>query len=365
MSIRCVSRLILVFIAGVLIIGSASIAAVKGGSLKIDRVALSAKSFEPSKGESVTLGFEVTRDASARVDIYDWLGRKVRSIAISEAKAGRNSIVWDGKTTKGEVAAGEVFLYVIEAETKDGDKAVHNPSKKTGGIEVEPHEFNLDWETGKIEYVLPKSCVVRIRAGFTEGMCGMSVIDWSPKTSGRHEYVWDGKDTSGKINLLKHKDLDIRLSCYTLPSNSIIVTGKTTPFKADSITSKKRNSLYGTAKKYKHYRHDPLHCHQPKFSLTFPTGKEIKETDAVEISGVTPIRVQLDPDDAMYLLNTRFEVVLYIDGMYIFETEEGSNPFTFSLDTKDLMKGPHVITVNILSYSDHIGIKSRKVIIGE
>jgi hypothetical protein len=57
--------------------------------------------------------------------------------------------------------------------------------------------------------------------------------------------------------------------------------------------------------------------------------------------------------------------MVFIDSVYIFEVEEGSSPFTYNWDTAGFVKGPHVITVNIVGYDDHIGIVSRKVIIGD
>jgi hypothetical protein len=54
-----------------------------------------------------------------------------------------------------------------------------------------------------------------------------------------------------------------------------------------------------------------------------------------------------------------------VDGVFLFEMEEGSSPFTFNWDTKGLTKGSHILTVNLASYDDHIGVVSREVIIGE
>jgi len=49
--------------------------------------------------------------------------------------------------------------------------------------------------------------------------------------------------------------------------------------------------------------------------------------------------------------------------IFIFEDEEGFTPFTYMWDTKGLPEGEHVFTVNIMSYDDHCGVESRKVII--
>lgn len=341
----------------------------KKGPFRITRVGLDQKSFNPSKGETVALSFEITKQADAQVAIYDRLGQKVRSFDMPDLEAGRHSITWNGRRANGKLAAGDVFLYVIEAETKDGRKTTYNPAKKTGGFEVKSLEYTLDRETGKIEYVLPKTCMIRIRAGLKDGMFGKSLFDWKPSTAGRHTYNWDGKDNSGWMNLLKHRDLDIRLTCYTLPENTIITTGAIVPFEPaknpGETGNPERSRLWATKGKYFHYRHDPRICHQPRFKVLFPRSSVAKKSNVPVVSGVAPLRVELDPRDAQHLINTRFEIMLFIDGVFIYEIEEGSSPFTFNWDTKGFAKGPHIVTVDLIGYDDHIGIVSRKVIVGD
>jgi hypothetical protein len=338
------------------------------GPLEIKRVGLDQKSFNPSKGETAALGFDITSQADVRVIIYDRLGREVRSYYMSDLEPARHTVTWDGRRSDGWLASGDVFLYVIEAEGKDGKRVIHNPANKTGGIETKSLKYTVDRETGEITYVLPKACMIRIRAGLKDGMFGKSLFDWMPSTAGRHTYMWDGKDSSGWMNLLKNHHLSIRLTCYTLPTNTVIVTGQIVPLESknnpESFNTEEWERLWGTKGKYLHYAHDPRICHQPRFKVLFPTGAEEK-SDLVRVSGIVPIRIELDKRDARHLINTRFEVMIFVDGVFLYEIEEGSSPFTFNWDTKVFTKGPHIVTVNVVGYDDHIGILSRKVFLGE
>jgi len=340
----------------------------KEGPLEIIRVGLDKKSFNPSKGEAVNVGFEITEQADVQVIVYDRLGTEVRSFGLPGIEAGRHSITWDGRRADGKPAAGDVFLYVIEARAEDGRKVTHNPARETGGLEVKPLEYTLDREAGRIEYVLPKACMIRVRAGLKDGMFGKSLFDWKPSTAGRHVYRWDGKDESGMMYLLKHHDLDLRLTCYTLPANTIITTGTVVPFAPDANphagVAKQRSRLWATKGKYFHYRHDPRICRQPRFKVLFPLKDKLSDEGHPVVSGATQIRVELDPRDARHLINTRFEIMIFVDGIFLYEIEEGSSPFTFSWDTKGFAKGAHIVTVNLVGYDDHIGIVSRKVIVG-
>lgn len=336
--------------------------------LAIRRVKLDSKTINLSKGQKVTLSFEVTKQAGVQVFIYDRLGQKVRSFDMSEVQAGGHAVTWDGCKGDGKLAAGDLFLYVIEAS--DGSsKTVYNPAKETGGELVKTQEFTFDRNTGKLEYVLPKTCMIRLRAGLKNIMLARTILDWQPCTAGRHTYNWDGKDESGLMDLLNHPELDINLTCYTLPANTIVVDGPILPFESKpkqiKATGRDGNDPWARKGKYLHYTHDPRNCHEPEFTVSFPKKKGDDKKGNPIVTGTTKVRIELDKRDEQYLINKRFEIMLYVDGVYFFEMEEGSSPFTFDWNTKGLRKGPHILTVNVMSYDGHIGVVSRRVIIGE
>jgi hypothetical protein len=78
-----------------------------------------------------------------------------------------------------------------------------------------------------------------------------------------------------------------------------------------------------------------------------------------------PVRVELDERDEQHLINTRFEIMLFVDGTFIYEMYDGTSPFTYNWDTSRFAKGLHILTVNVFSFDDHVGIVSRKVILGD
>lgn len=336
--------------------------------LTIKRVRLDTKTFAPSRGEIVTLSFEINKQTDVQVFIFDALGQEVRCFDLNSLEPGRHSIKWDGLCADGKRVAGNVFLYIIEASGGQS-KTIYNPAAETGGLLVKPREFVFDKKTGKIEYVLPKACMIRLRAGLKNGMLARTIFDWQPRSAGRHTYKWDGKDESGLINLSNHPELDLHLSSYTLPANTIIATGQIVPFeskpKQAEAANKQGFSLWARHGKYLHYTHDPRNCHEPKFTVAFPNCKGTNEQGAPLVSGITQIRIELNKHDTQYLINKRFEIILYVDGIFIFEMEEGSAPFTFNWNTRGLGKGPHILTVNIMSYDGHIGVVSRRVLVEE
>jgi hypothetical protein len=81
------------------------------------------------------------------------------------------------------------------------------------------------------------------------------------------------------------------------------------------------------------------------------------------LSGRVPVRVTLHKDDKWWVVDERFEVMFYVDTVFMYEEEDGTSPFTYTWDTETLTEGSHILTVNILSYNDHLGVVSRKVIV--
>lgn len=337
--------------------------------LKIRKVALSQKTFDPSNGDVITLMFEITKDAAVVVNLYDILENNIRSFDLGKCAAGKCSVQWDGQTNKDKQATGPVFLYVITAVTENHEQAVYNPAQRTGGLSANPQEYTYDHEKDNIEYVLPKACMVRIRAGLKEGMLVETLMDWVPHTAGRHQMTWDGKDGSGLFNIGRHPQLELNLTCYTLPNNAIIRTGDTVDYpdtpELPEYRQQFETGMWARANKNLHYQHWPLTCHEPQFTITFPESKKHKDSDIPVVSGRVPVRITFDSKDAVYIINKRFEVMVYIDGIFLFEVEEGSSPFTFHWDTEGLSKGEHIMTINVMTYDDHIGTLSRNVIVGD
>jgi len=340
-------------------------AADRATALEITRVRLDRKTFNPSE-QTVSVSFEINQRADVKVLFYDRAGQRVRVLSRSEAGPGRTSVSWDGRRADGRLAPGNVFLYVIEATSPAAERATYNPARDTGGLAVDPLSYTLDRRTGTIEYVLPKTCMIRLRVGLEDGMLAGTLHDWEPRTAGRHVEKWDGADPSGLMNLLNRPDLNLNLTCYTLPSNTVITTGKVTPLdpNAPPPANDEAADPWARKGKYLHYQHPPAACHEPRFRVSFPAGAAADANEPPTLGGVTPVRVDLDERDARDLIRKRFEIILYVDGVFLFEMEEGSSPFTFSWDTTNVPRGPHVLTVNVMSYDDHVGVVSRRLIIG-
>ena len=122
-----------------------------------------------------------------------------------------------------------------------------------------------------------------------------------------------------------------------------------------------RRPHLGTRSQYIHARHLRARCHEPKFQVEFPEADSEKDPAVPILKGKTPVRITLDPEDKDYLTANRFEVMFFADGEFLFEQEEGVSPLTIDLDSKRLGAGDHLLTINVMDYEDHIGVRTLKV----
>lgn len=77
---------------------------------------------ELEAGESTTVNFDLAANAeSLTVTIYDESGTLIRTIEEAGVEAGRQSIEWDGKDTRGNDVAGGTYTFKVTAADGEGN----------------------------------------------------------------------------------------------------------------------------------------------------------------------------------------------------------------------------------------------------
>ena len=335
--------------------------------LTISNVSVDKKTFNPSQGEVVKIRYKLSKQANVSMKIYDSddnLVRVIKSVEID--KQGYNEKIWDGKDDAGNILPREVYIYTIEAISASGDETyIYDMADETGGIELTLRGLNFDNKTGQIDYVLPKAARVRIRIGIKDGgPLLQTLLDWQPQQAGKHTITWDGMDSSGVMDLLGNPNIFVNIASFSLPENSVILEGGERVGYEKKISTAKRPAKSVTTKKYIHALHKRAKCHEPNFDFEILGLKEYNEKGIPLITqDIIPIRIIIDQKDKIDLINSRFEIIFFIDNVFIFEEEEGTSPFTYRFDTKGLSQGEHIITVNIYGFNDHIASRSKRIFI--
>ena len=62
------------------------------------------------------IGFDLPTEAHVKIEIFDLLGRRIRTLADRSWNAGRHSVRWDRTTERGERLSSGVFLCRMTAD---------------------------------------------------------------------------------------------------------------------------------------------------------------------------------------------------------------------------------------------------------
>ncbi len=324
--------------------------------IRIDKAGVNPKTVDFTKGEKAVISFATSGKAFLSILFKDESGNILNQYELGLQEAGKQVFSWDGKMQNGETVKTDVVVYAIEAKSEDGSLIRFDPSSESGGNDLSFPKFSLDKKSGKIEYILPQAGRVRLRAGILEGALLKTILDWQAKEAGKHELMWDGLDKSGEMNLLNNANLNLNLNAFSLPDNAIIVKQIEPSFAAP-------DSVYHEVKtgRHFHYLHPRSNCHEPKFKIIFSDAVKKDEKGIPLLKGKTAFSVQIDPSDEIDLIRKRFEVMVYFDSNFLFEEEQAVTPATFTLDVSSWAQGYHLLTVNVMSYDDHIGVETVKV----
>lgn len=128
--------------------------------------------------------------------------------------------------------------------------------------------------------------------------------------------------------------------------------------------SEKRSKKTSPVKKYFHAFHPRRICHAPRFMVEFLSISDYNKGMPLVTGGSLTVRFTVDKRDKNDLLNSRFEIIFFIDKVFVYEEESGISPFNYRFSVKDLNRGEHVITVNVYGLEDYIGTRSVKILLG-
>ena len=75
-------------------------------------------------GDHTTIGYQVGKRQSVRIDVYDLLGRHVTTLVDAEKAAGAHEVVWDGRDAAGRQTASGVYVYRMRTEEFEATQKV-------------------------------------------------------------------------------------------------------------------------------------------------------------------------------------------------------------------------------------------------
>ena len=359
MTLRAPGRSSLIGLAALL---ATALSAAAAGRDPIQNVTLANPSFNPSRGETARLSYELAKADRVTVNVWDPDGGLVRTLAHGVPRqAGKQQETWDGKDSEGRPVPDEAYTFTIE--TASG--GIYDPTATSGGTVGDLTKVQFDREAGTVVYRLPVSSRVLIRLGIHSGPMLKTLVDWKPRVAGSITEYWNGQDESGLIRMHENPGFTTLITYVTLPDATVIAYGNS----KESYRDYKLGRAKGRSLKPKRPRQaapgqlrpenlvPPAWARAPKVSLTFPKAQEAVPAGR----GAIDVRVEVDPADRDLLQRDQFEIIFFVDNVFFAEAERGYLPFNWRWELIQLPPGEHVLTVNIASFKGQVGVASRKV----
>ncbi len=319
----------------------------------IQQVGISPKTFWPKKGVGLEIRWTQRRKAKTTVEIRKESGELVKRFEKTFSK-GPQVVVWDGTNGSGETVDPGIYLYSLRSEDESGHEAIYDPSLITGGEELKVERFTFDRDKRELHFILPRAARTRLRIGLSPFMHLRTLLNWEPLEAGAHTLTWDGLDASGWIRAVDHPGVTMNLAAFALPDNAILVKGD----RKETFSPDSPSKLKGS---YFHAAHDRADCRDVSLTVDFPNAR--RNSEGLPILGEnTLVRVWLNEEDKSFMINQRYEVMFFVDTVFLFEEEDGQNPFNFEWDASHLAPGEHLLTVNLIGYDDHLGVKTARVV---
>lgn len=90
--------------------------AVKSDIYQVENMKLSQNYPNPFNSETL-INFQLNKQSKVRLDIYDTLGRKIRTLLNNHEKTGNYSVSWDSKNDSGEKVAAGIYIYKLVTDS--------------------------------------------------------------------------------------------------------------------------------------------------------------------------------------------------------------------------------------------------------
>lgn len=349
----------LVLVVSILLVGWSAPA------MTISRVYHEPLTIDPRQDEQTTVHFRLSEPARAALHIYDGRNSRIRTVATEKPLgAGAHALVWDGRDAMGRPVPPEAYVYAIEATPLDGDPVAWDLTDRSGGQPVPVEAVEWDPKKGEIVYRLPEPARVRIRVGLEDrGPLLRTVVDWVARPAGPHAEAWDGWDSSHVLDLRTHPALLVRAEAVSFPKNVILVgppAGDVRLIEDLPDLQVRRTSTFGPPYGSPHQAMGRQH----DFPLQLSHVQASAETQATPtVQGPVAVRLDVAEENLAPLVRERFEVMVFVDGVFVFENEGGFLPVTWTWDPSDAGPGPHYITANVLGYEGQYGMATLKVLL--
>jgi len=196
-----------------------------------------------------------------------------------------------------------------------------------------------------------------------------TVVDWVARPGGHNYESWNGWDSGKIIDITELKNYQIGVSAYALPNNSIIIMSEDKFNRSSFINNpgwtalSRKTKKHGRKQMYNHWQHPRDKCYDPAIQLSLPQQVERRADGLPVIQEAVAVTMSVAEQDQSFIYDQRFEVVFYVDFIFVYEEELGYTPFNWRWDPHGVNEGIHYITAMLRGYEGHFGATTLKVFV--
>lgn len=333
--------------------------------------------FAPARGQTFPIPLVLEQPADVEITLYTSDGDLVRTLRSNEPlPPGTHNLLWDGKDATGAVLPDEAYIPVLKVKPTTGEEQIEDPRTTSGGETLEnlPVEITAAQD---IAYTLPAPARVLIRAGIKGGPMLRSLANWQPRGPGRNIQHWDGRDSSGLVDLRGEPNLSILVTAFRLPEHAIITNGNTAlDYRAyrtrqgwpeQAAPPDKMVLSRGATRLSRHYYAPRSQDADPRVTVALPQElpRAADGLPQVKLGQTLPVTADIAPEDRWLMTESLYEVAFFIDHQFVSEEEQGYVPLTWLWTVNGLAPGRHLLTVNISGFSGKVGVASALLMVAE
>lgn len=306
-------------------------------------------------GTSGTVSFSLAAPANVTLRICDLRGNVLRVLFDNRSlPTGTHSQVWDGRDNKGKPCGGGLYAPIIQAESETLGSVAYMPTANDWGALVEAKE--LKHTAKSVSFTLAEPAYGRLRIGLPNGgAIYRTLAPWQYFSAGQHRLDWDGKDTTGKVVIGEREQLYLSFDGFTLPRNVFIIAG--TVSLAQGHYEQYPLQLAGSSQPSFFALHPESLLPEPDFEVEFTDAQRKK--DQPELDTETQMIIKLKQESPDVHLS---EAMIFIDHVFHSEYPATKAPVQLKVNTAKIPRGPHLLTVNLITTDDRIASWSQQVI---
>ncbi|MGR5339477.1 hypothetical protein ACPV50_06110 [Vibrio astriarenae] len=328
------------------------------------------ETINPAKGEVVMFRYLVTQPGTVTLDIYTPEKTFLKKIGTKKHnESGEYFMRWDGTDRYGNVVPDAAWFPKLN--WRSGQQHVSDfPALYSGG------EASMGFQPKRtstgVVFDLDTPSRVLVRHGLQDGPLMGHLAYWQPFPSGKVALRWDGLDQDRVTNMTERADFWLMGMSYSLPRFSVITRGNK---KASWFTYRQEHDLKAARPNLEDisFRRNGMRIEKdyyyprelpPELTLDIiPTSEgEASASNTGHNLVTNHISFQLSmPGEPEWLFDNYFyEIVVFVDGEFVYEEEQGFLPFNGQVDTTNLSMGEHFLTLQIVSMSGP-GVVSKSI----